>query len=73
MLAFLLISKAFLAGQIPGAAIGFVVGAFTPSVGRKIKGYFVKESAVLKADAAGVVSKTAASVASASADVVKKV
>lgn len=30
--------------QLPGMAIGFVVGAFTPSVGRKIKGLFVKET-----------------------------
>lgn len=36
--------------QIPGAAVGFVVGAFTPAIGRKIKAYFVKETTVLKAD-----------------------
>lgn len=28
------------------AGVGFVVGAFTPSVGRTIKGWFVKESKV---------------------------
>jgi len=31
------------------AGIGFVVGAFTPSVGRVIKGWFVKESKVVVA------------------------
>jgi len=34
---------------IIGIAIGFVVGAFTPAIGRKIKALFVKESAVVKA------------------------
>ena len=29
--------------------IGFVVAAFTPSVGRTIKSWFVKESAAVKA------------------------
>lgn len=32
------------------AGIGFVVGAFTPAVGRAIKSWFVKESSVVKAD-----------------------
>lgn len=36
---------------IVAAGIGFVVGAFTPSVGRRIKAFFVKESSALKADA----------------------
>lgn len=31
---------------IIAAAAGFVVGAFTPSVGRKIKALFVKDSKV---------------------------
>jgi len=35
---------------LEGAAIGFVVGAFAPAVGRKIKSWFVKEGAVVKAD-----------------------
>jgi len=34
----------YLAGQVVGLCIGFVVGAFTPAVGRKIKGLFVKET-----------------------------
>lgn len=34
----------FLAAQIPGAAVGFVIGAFTPAIGRKIKSFFVKET-----------------------------
>lgn len=37
-----------LIGQIPGMGIGFVVGAFTPAIGRKIKSLFVKEGAVVK-------------------------
>jgi len=31
-------------------AVAYVAGAFTPSVGRKIKSFFVKEAAVVKAD-----------------------
>lgn len=72
MFALLFISKAFLAGQIPGAAIGFVAGAFAPSVGRKIKSLFVKEANVVKADIAGAVSKAGQAVGSASQDVAKK-
>lgn len=30
------------------AGVGFIVGAFCPSVMRQIKSYFVKESAVVK-------------------------
>ncbi len=41
------------------AGIGFVVGAFTPAVGREIKSWFVKESSVVKTDA----SQAAANVA----------
>ena len=33
------------------AGIGYVAGAFTPSIGRKIKAFFVKESTALKASA----------------------
>lgn len=43
------------------SAIGFVVGAFTPAVGRKIKSWFVKESTAVKTDAANVVASAAAS------------
>ena len=32
------------------AGIGYVAGAFTPSIGRKIKSWFVSEAAVVKAD-----------------------
>jgi hypothetical protein len=35
---------------IIAAAVGFVVGAFTPAVGRKIKSWFVPESKVVVAD-----------------------
>ena len=48
MFAFLFISKAFLFAQLPGAVVGFIVGAFTPSVGRLIKGFFVKETTAAK-------------------------
>jgi hypothetical protein len=34
----------YLFTQLPGMGIGFVVAAFTPWVGRKIKGLFVKET-----------------------------
>jgi hypothetical protein len=37
---------------IVGAGVGFVVGAFTPAVGRKIKAFFVKEAAAAKAKVA---------------------
>jgi hypothetical protein len=33
--------------QIPGILIGFTVGAFTPSLGRKLKAMFVKEAGVI--------------------------
>ena len=32
------------------AGIGFVAGAFTPGILRKIKSYFVKEATALKTD-----------------------
>lgn len=38
-------------GVIEGAAVGYIAGAFTPAIGRKIKALFVKEGAVVKADA----------------------
>jgi hypothetical protein len=34
--------------QLPGAGVGFVIGAFTPSIGRKIKALFVKETTKAK-------------------------
>ena len=34
------------------AAVGYIAGAFTPAIGRKIKALFVKEAAVVKADVA---------------------
>jgi len=46
---------------IVAAGVGFVVGAFTPAVGRKIKALFVKESQAAKTavtnDAAALVKK----------------
>jgi hypothetical protein len=44
------------------AGIGYIAGAFTPSVLRKVKSFFVKETTKLKADAV-----------KAEADVAKKV
>jgi hypothetical protein len=32
------------------AGVGYVAGAFTPAIGRKIKAFFVKETTALKAD-----------------------
>ncbi len=47
----------FILSQLPGAGVGFVAGAFTPSIGRKIKALFVKESkAAVAAVPASVVS-----------------
>lgn len=42
----------YLLHQLPGLIVGFVAGAFTPGVGRKIKALFVKESTAVKADVA---------------------
>jgi hypothetical protein len=47
------------------AGVGFVVGAFTPAVGRKIKAFFVKETQAAEA-------KLKAEVTTAAADVIKK-
>lgn len=55
--------KAFAAAQLPGAAVGFVIGAFTPAIGRKIKAYFIKEASAVKASVASGVGKVAADVA----------
>lgn len=38
-----------LIAQAPAAGVGFIVGAFTPAIGRKIKALFVKESKVVVA------------------------
>jgi len=35
---------------IEGIAIGYVAGAFTPSIGRTIKSWFSKEATVVKTD-----------------------
>lgn len=40
-----------------GAAFGFVAGAFTPSIGRKIKALFVKETNAAKDAAVNEVKK----------------
>lgn len=34
--------------SLPAAGVGFVVGAFTPAVGRKIKALFVKDTTAAK-------------------------
>lgn len=46
-----------LIAQLPAAGIGFVAGAFTPSIGRKIKALFVKESKVAETAVATEVAK----------------
>ena len=38
-----------LVASLPAAGVGFVVGAFTPAIGRKIKALFVKETTAAKA------------------------
>lgn len=43
----------FIAGNATGLAIGFVAGAFTPSIGRIIKGFFVKETKVIGSKVVG--------------------
>jgi hypothetical protein len=42
------------------AAAGFVAGAFTPSVGRKIKSFFVKETTAAKTAATSAASSAVA-------------
>lgn len=42
------------------AGAGYVVGAFTPGVLRKIKSYFVKETTAVKADVKAEVAKVEA-------------
>ena len=49
----------YIASQLPGAAFGFVVAAFAPAVGRKIKALFVKETKALKASAVAEEAKIA--------------
>lgn len=39
----------FIGGNVVGAAVGFVVGCFTPAIGRKVKAWFSKEAAAVKA------------------------
>jgi hypothetical protein len=34
------------------AGAGFLVGCFTPAIGRKVKAFFVKETSAVKADVA---------------------
>lgn len=46
---------AYLAKQLPGMGIGFVVGAFTPAVGRKIKAFEVSIARKIVAKADGAV------------------
>ena len=62
-----------------GAAAGYVAGAFTPAIGRKIKALFVKDTGALKVDAAKAQAalevanaKVAASVAADAAKVAAK-
>lgn len=38
----------YLSGQLVGMVIGFIIGAFTPGIGRMIKGWFSREAAVVK-------------------------
>jgi hypothetical protein len=38
------------------AGAGWLVGCFTPAIGRKVKSWFSKEGAVVKADASKAVA-----------------
>jgi hypothetical protein len=48
---------AFVAKELPGAGVGFVVGAFVPSVLRKVKAFFVSEEKKVKTQAEAVAKK----------------
>ena len=48
---------------IEGAAAGFIAGAFTPSIGRKIKALFVKETTAAKTAVTTAVTTAATDVA----------
>jgi hypothetical protein len=50
-----------------GGGVGFLVGAFTPAVGRKIKSEFVKLATKLVADAKAEEAKLAADLTSKAA------
>lgn len=50
-----------------GAGAGFVGGAFTPAIGRKIKALFVKDSNALKVEVAKLQGKLEVAVAKAAA------
>lgn len=67
-----MISGAFLVAQLPGAGVGFVAGAFTPSVLRKIKALFVKETTAAKAAVQSELGKALSSVSSAAQSEAKK-
>lgn len=51
--------------SIVSAVIGYVAGAFTPSIGRKIKSLFVKESTAAKTAATSTVAGVAGSAVTA--------
>jgi hypothetical protein len=51
----MIVSK--LVEQLPGGIVGFVAGAFCPSVLKKIKALFVKETSQLKAEVDAEVKK----------------
>lgn len=50
-----------------GLAVGYIAGAFTPSIGRRIKSLFVKSAADLKVDVAKLEAKLQVAVAKAAA------
>lgn len=52
----------FTSDVLVGSGIGFIVGAFTPSIGRKIKGLFVKESQKVTVSVATGVSAAGATI-----------
>jgi hypothetical protein len=58
--------------DIPVAGVGFIIGAFTPSVGRKIKALFVKESTAAKTVVAPVAGSITATVVADATKIVSK-
>ena len=57
---------------IVAGGVGFVVGAFTPAVGRKIKSFFVKETTAAKTAVTSAAGSAAATVATDAANAAKK-
>ena len=60
-------------GTFVGAGAGFLTGAFTPAIGRKLKSLFVRETTAAKTAVSSAAQGVATGVASAATRVAKKV